>query len=192
MYAGQAYRVPCSTGGLNYSPNLDGVPPESMIDPSKNINMHTGGRTKRGGTAYADVSAISGAPQILNGYDFRKKDGTRFIMRFANTGALYKDTSTTIKTGLASTGRPCFETFLDTLYVTDGQTAPQTWDGVAGATSNLTTPAVDWGTTHQPKYCLKHGIGSSQRMWYFGLDNHLDRLYYSALGNGVDLTSAGA
>lgn len=191
-YAGQAYRIPCAAGGANYSPNLDGIPPEAMIDPSKNINMHTGGRTKRGGTAHADAAAITAAPQILNGYDFRTKDATRSIVRFAATGALYKDNTTTIKTGLATSGRPCFETFLDELYTTDGVTTPQTWNGVAAGTSNITTPAADWSGTHQPKYCLKHGVGASQRMWYFGLDNHLDRLYYSIMGNGKDLTAAGS
>lgn len=191
-YAGQAYQIPCASGGTNYSPNLDGIPPEDMIDPSKNINMHTGGRTKRGGTAHADAAAISGAPQILSGFDFRKKDTTRFIVRFANSGALYKDNTTTIKTGMAVTGRPCFETFLDTLYTTDGQTSPQTWDGIAAGTSDLTTPPADWSGTHQPKYCLSHGVAASQRMWYFGVDNHLDRLYYSILGNGKDMVAAGS
>jgi len=191
-YQGQAYRIPCASGGNNYSPNLDAVPPEAMIDPSKNINMHTGGRTKRGGTSHADAAAITGAPQILNGYDFRKKDGVRSIVRFAATGALYKDNTTTIKTGMATSGRPCFETFLDELFTTDGVTTPQTWDGVAAGTSNLTTPPADWTGTHQPKFCIKHGIGASQRMFYFGVDNHLDRLYYSILGNAKDMTASGS
>lgn len=192
-YAGQAYQIPCAAGGSFYSPNLDGVPPESMIDPSKNINMHTGGRTKRGGTTHADSAAISGAPTILNGFDFRKKStGARSIVRFASTGSLYKDNTTTIKTGMAISGRPCFENFLDTLFITDGQTSPQTWDGAAAATSNITTPATDWTGTHQPKYCLAHGIGASARMWYLGVDNQLDRLYYSKLGDGKDLTATGS
>lgn len=192
MYAGATYQIPCATGGNNYSPNLDAVPPEGMIDPSKNINMHTGGRTKRGGTDYVDADALPGNPQILNGYDFRKNDGTRWIMRFGNDGKLYKDVTTTIKTGMATSGRPCFETFLDTLYITDGVTTPQTWNGVAAGTSDITTPATDWSGAHQPKYCMSHGLGAAQRMWYHGLDNHLDRLYYSVLGNGQDLTGAGS
>lgn len=193
-YAGQAYRIPCAAGGANYSPNLDAVPPEGMISPTKNLNMHTGGRTKRGGTTHGITAAITGAPQILNGYDFRLEVGTQFIMAFAADGKLYKDAgaSTTIKTGLATTGMPCFETFANELYVTDGATTPQTWNGVAAGTSNITTPAVDWGAGNQPKYCLSHGAGLSRRMWYFGLTTTPKRAYYSKLADGKDMTAAGS
>ena len=193
-YAGAAYQIPCATGGSNYSPNLDGLPPESMVSPSKNLNLHTGGRTKRGGTAHAVATAITGTPQILAGYDFRLESGTRKIMAFGDDGALYSDAAagTSIKTGLATSGHPTFETFRNELFVTDGVTTPQTWNGAAASTSNITTPAADWGVGNQPKYCLAHGKGASRRMWFFGLTTTPKRAYYSKLDDGKDLTGTGS
>lgn len=193
-YAGQAYQIPCGAGGNFYSGDLDSVPPEGMVSPSKNLNLHIGGRRKRGGTTPYNSIPITSTPQILNGYDFRKKNASRFIMAFGNDGSLYSDilASTSIKTGLATSGRPCFETFKDELYVTDGINTPQTWDGAAGATSDITTPAVDWGVGNQPKFCLAHGAGVSRRMWYFGCPVNLENAYYSILDDGKDLTGSGS
>jgi hypothetical protein len=193
-YNGQAYQIPCAAGGNNYSLNTDGIPPEAMVSPSKNLNLHTGGRTKRGGTTHAVAAAITGTPRILAGYDFRLEVGTQKIMAFADDGNLYSDAaaSTSIKSGLATSGQPCFETFRNELYVTDGATTPQTWNGVAASTSNLTTPAIDWGAGNQPKYCLAHGAGVSRRMWYFGLTTTPKRAYYSVLDDGKDMTGSGS
>lgn len=190
-YSGQTFRIPCSRGGANYSPNFDLVPAESMVDPTKNINLHTGGRTKRGGTAHVNASAVTGTPAILNGHDFRLESGTRFVVFRGNDGKLYKNFTDTIKTGLSTTNRGTFQAFGDELYHTDGETTPQTWDGAAASTSDISTPAVDWSGTHQPKYVLKHGRGASQRLWFWGVDNAVDRLYYTDNNDGKDVAGGG-
>lgn len=181
-YRGSTYQIPLARGGLNYSKNFEDVPPESMVDPSKNTNLHEGGRAKRGGTSHVNSSALSAVNKILGGYQFRLLNGTEFIMFLGDDGGLYKNSTTTIKTGMATATRPCFETMDNVLYVTDGQTTPQTWNGVAAGTSNIGTPAGDWAGTVQPKYLLKHGLGASERMWFLGVPGFEYRLYYSANG----------
>lgn len=183
-YAGQAYAIPCSRGGVNYSPNFDAVPAESMVDPSKNINMHTGGRSKRGGTAHVNGSAVAGTPSILDGFDFRLKNGTQFIVFRASDGGLYKNFTDTIKTGLATSGFGSFENFNNELYVTDGEHTPQTWNGAAASTSDITTPATDWSGATQPRYVIRHGRGASQRLWFFGVPGKEDYLYFSSHNDG--------
>lgn len=183
-YRGQTYQIPYSRGGANYSKNFADVPPESMIDPSKNVNLHEGGRAKRGGTSHVNSSAISGVNTILGGFQFRLLSGTEFTMFLGDDGGLYKNTTTTIKTGMTTTRRPCFAVMGNEVYVVDRQTSPQTWNGIAAGTSNITTPAGDWTGTIQPKYLLKHGLGASERMWFLGVPGFENRIYYSSDGNG--------
>src|SRR3990167_1509320 len=168
-YRGQTYQIPFSSGGVNYSRNFEEIPSTGMVDPTKNINLFEGGRAKRGGTSHVNDTAISGVSTILGGYQFRLLSGTTFTMFLGDDGGLYKNTTTTIQTGLSTTARPCFETLENELYFFDGQTRPQTWDGAAAGTSNITTPAADWSGTDQPKYVLKHGLGASQRLWAMGV-----------------------
>ena len=189
-YAGQSYRIPCAVGGNNYSPNFDSVPPEAMVDPSKNINMNTGGRTKRGGTAHVNATALPGTYQVMNGYDFRLKNGTRFIMAHTSDGVLYRSadlgaSAVSIKTGLNTSRRSCFATFGNELYVCDGLTTPQTWDGAAASTSDVTTPALDWANgTNEPKYVVVRNVGASKRLIYFGLATDNQALYISSGNDG--------
>ncbi len=191
-YRGGVYAIPCQRGGNVYSPNYDSIPPESMVDPSKNIDFHTGGRTKRGGTSHVNATAITGTPSILSGYDFRLRNNAgRFIVFHTDSGSLYKNETTTIKTGLSS-GQPiCFETFNNELYAVDGQTTPQTWDGAAPGTSNITTPAGDWSGSNQPKFVVKHGRGASQRLWFAGVATHEDSVYYTDANDGKDAGGGG-
>ena len=183
-YRGQTYQIPFSSGGVNYSRNFEEIPSTGMVDPTKNINLFEGGRAKRGGTSHVNDTAISGVSTILGGYQFRLLSGTTFTMFLGDDGGLYKNTTTTIQTGLSTTARPCFETLENELYFFDGQTRPQTWDGAAAGTSNITTPAADWSGTDQPKYVLKHGLGASQRLWAMGVPGFEYRMYYSSNGDG--------
>ena len=188
-YIGQTYRIPCSVGGNNYSPNFDAVPPEAMVDPSKNINLTTGGRTKRGGTAHVNATALPGTYQIMNGYDFRLKSGTRYIMANDSNGVLYRSadlgaTAVSLKTGLNPSRRSCYVTFGNELYFCDGLTVPQTWDGAAASTSDITTPALDWGVSNQPKYVVVRNVGASKRLIFFGLSTDNQALYITAANDG--------
>lgn len=163
-YSGKTFQIPCSTGGFNHNPNLEAIAPNAMIDPSRNINTHNGYRQPRGGTAKINGTAVSGTPQIMGIVDYILPAGTQFIVFATNDGKIYKNSTTTIKTSLASSVNMNFTIFNDTLYCCNGSNVVQTWDGAAGATSNITNPAADW-TTNQPIQMLVHGKGASERLW---------------------------
>src|SRR5574343_408700 len=136
-YAGQTITIPCNQGGLNASPNIDTLPPTAMV-LARNINRHKGGRGRRGGTSKVDSSPMSGSPQVMGLFDYRLTSGTQWIVRGTTDGKIYKNQSTTIKTGLTTGKVVQFEYYKDVLYVCNGSDRPQTWDGAAASTSNLT------------------------------------------------------
>lgn len=185
-YDGLTYVIPCLPGGYNNSPNLDLIKPESMVFPTKNIALQDGGRAKRGGTAKVNSTAVMGTPQIMGLFDFRLVNGNQFLMFAGNDGAVYKNFTTTIKTGMSTTNKYWFEVMDNTLYIFDGATVPQFWDGSAASTSAVTNPAADWSGSNRPKYGIKHGRGASERMIAFGCPNNPHSLYLSASGNGKE------
>src|SRR3990167_2410431 len=178
-YKGQSYTIPLSKGGFNGARNFDGVPSEDFVEPSRNINLHHKGRGRRGGTQHVNGTAVTSVNEILGGYQFRLKNGTEFVVFLGDNGGLYKDYTTTIKTGMSTTAKPCFETMENELYAVDSQTSPQTWDGVAAGTSNITSPPADWSGTNQPSFVVKHGRGNSERLWFSGVNTFEEKLYYS-------------
>ena len=160
----KTYEIDCSRGGLNGNPNVDTLPPYAMIYPTRNLNLHLGTRQARGGSSYVDLAAMTGAPTILGGHDFTLRAGTQFIIRAASDGKIYKDKTTSIKTGLSATAFPCFLTADNKLFYCNGVDIVQTWDGAAAATSAITEPAADWAAS-QPHQMLIHGRGASLRAW---------------------------
>ncbi len=186
-YRGQTYRIPCVRGGLNHNQNTDLIPPEMFVSPSRNINLHEGGRRKRGGTAKVNGTAVSGSPRIMGGFDFQLASSS-FQVFLANDGGLYKDSTTTIKTSMSTINKPSFAVMGSELYIADGDTTPQTWDGSAGATSNVTTPSADWSGSNQPFQLIAHGKGASRRMWAI----YGSAVYYSKLADGKDWTAGTA
>lgn len=182
-----AYIVPCERGGMNHSLNIDAIPPEAMVHPTRNINLHEGGRATRGGTGKVNLSAVTDAPQIMGIYDFIKQDGTQNIVLLCTDGKLYKssDLVTPLHTFASTAKYPHFEVFEDTLYICNGANRPQTWDGVAGATSNLTTPAADWTGSNNPIQLISHGKGNSRRLWAILPSG----VYASALGDGNEFVT---
>lgn len=187
-YAGQTYRVPCDIGGFNANPNTDIIPPTSIIDGS-NMNYHQGGKRKRKGTAKVNSTAISGAPHLIGGIDFILNDGTQFQVFASNDGKIYKNTTTTIKTGLTLNTVANFCVFNNTLYHTNRSDTIQTWDGVAASTSNLANPHADWGANNQPRQLLVHGRGNSERLVAIGTQTNPENVYLSA--NGSDNFATG-
>lgn len=182
-YAGETYRIPCNRGGFNNNRNTDLIPPEMMVDPSRNVNLHEGGRRKRGGTEKVNGSAVSGTPRIMGLFDWQRPT-TSYQLFGTKDGKLYKDSTTTIKTGMSTANKFSFAVFENEVYVVDGDTRPQTWNGVAAGTSDITTPAADWSGADQPFQVLVHGRGVSRRVWFlFG-----NTWYYSSLGDGKVLS----
>jgi len=183
-YAGQTIEVDLNQGGFNNNPNFDALPPSAMVSGSINITLQDGGRRKRGGTAHVNSSAISGTPRLMRLYDFIQTDGTQFLMMAGNDGKFYKNFTDTIKTGLSATNYWDVSAMNDLLLFTDGASTLQTWDGVAGSSSNVSTLAPDWATDSLfPQQLVLHGRGLSQRMWTWTTNN---KIFGSALFDADD------
>lgn len=189
-FSGLTYGVPCNRGGFNNNSNIDIIPPESFVYPSRNINLHKGGRGKRGGTSKVESTAVTGAPRIMGMFDY-VLTSSQFQVFGADDGNVYKDTTTTIKTGMSTANKFHFETMRDVLYIADGSSVPQTWDGAALATSNLTAVAADWSGSAHPSVMIKHRRGLSERLYAFGVAGYRQKLYYSKNGTGGDFSGSG-
>lgn len=186
-YRGKTYQIPCVRGGFNYNQNTDLIQPEMIVMPSRNLNLHEGGRRKRGGTAKVNTTAVTDGPRVMGGFDFQLT-GSSFQVFATVDGKLWKNTTSTIKTGMSTANKFNFSVFNSELYVCDGDTTPQTWNGAAAGTSNLTTPAADWSSSNQPFQMFPHGRGVSRRMWAI----YGSAVYYSKLADGKDFTDATA
>lgn len=186
-FNGQTYRVSCGRGGYTANPNIDELDAFMMIDGSKNINIHENGRGPRGGTSHVDAAAMPSTPQINGIYDFTQTDGTQFVVRCTIDGKIYKDDTTTIKTGLTADSSVYYDFAMlnDSLYISNGSDRPQVWDGSAGSTTNIASVPVDWsgGSGNWPKQILIHGRGNSERAWAI-LSND-NNIYYSVLNDGI-------
>jgi len=190
-YKGQTYAIPCDRGGLNHSRNIDFIPPESMVHPSRNINLHEAGRTKRGGTAYTDNSdwdaAITGTPEILSLFYYRKRDGTENIIAACANGIVYDAHDNSIIDADWTTTEPTsFAVFDDELYIASRGKVPYKFTD-AGDAAVLTNIPSDW-SGDGPGWVVKHGRGASERTWWGFTDTNPQRIYISALSDG-DLIS---
>ena len=173
-YSGQTIEVDLNAGGFNYNPNLDSLQLGAMIDGSINTTLQDGGRRKRGGTSHVNTSAISGTPKLMKLHDFILTTGTQFLMMAGADGKLYKNFTDTLKTGLSTTNYWDMSSMNDLLVTTDGASVLQTWDGAAGSTSDVSTPAPDWATDSlYPQQLVLHGRGLSQRMWSWTTNNKI-------------------
>ena len=184
------YRIPCSRGGIVYSPNEGLVPPTALVDGTKNINLHRGGYEKRGGTAHVNGTAVSGTPEIMNLIDYTLVGSTQFIVLATNDGKIYKNYTTTIKTGLASDKKTSLEVFDNKLFIANGSDTPMYWDGAAGSTTTLTDIPSDWSGTDMPGQFVNHGRGNSQRLWALNVTGNLNSIYASANASGTDFSDA--
>ena len=168
-YNGQTFRIPCDIGGVNANENIDRIPPEAMIENSKNIRLDRGVRETRLGTAKVNTTAISGTPEIVGGFDYILQSGTAFQVKATDDGKIYKNSTTTITTGLTIDKIADFELFTDQLYVCNGANIPQMWDGAAASTVNLgaagiaapTAPTFTTGTLNRVTSATALAIGST-------------------------------
>ncbi len=142
-----------------------------------------GGIHKVGGTTKLNASQITeagvGVP-VQGVFDYWKQGtvatesqqivayvGTQIVKISPTTGVV-----TQLKSGLQSGKQPCFEVFKDSLILTTDSTVdtPQTWDQVAGSTSNL------GGSPPKFSFMVKH----KNRIFASGVATNASRLYYSA------------
>lgn len=132
----EIYRLPFSGVGFNHNPNIDEIPPTSLVYPSRNMNLNKNGAESRGGTSKIDSAKYGGA-EIMGGRDYTLADATQFRVVVTTDGKIWKDTTTTIHTGWTAGQYVHFEVYNFKLYISNGVDVPQVWDGAAGATTDL-------------------------------------------------------
>lgn len=168
QYEGETFAIDCSKGGFDNDLNRDRVDATAMVENTRNINLHKGGRSKRGGTDNVNGTVISGTPRIWGLYQFRLQNGNEFIITATDDGKIQSDYSTEIKTGLTINKAVHFATFNNLLIICTGNELPEVWDGT-GSTATMTDTPTDWNTTGNfPSKMVKHGRGASERLWAIG------------------------
>ena len=188
-YKGAVYQIPCSSGGFNDNPNIDIIPPQMMVEPSRNINIHEGGKAKRGGTAKINSTAITDSPRIAGLIDYTLTSGTQYVVTATADGKIYKNSTSTIKTGLTAGHLADMVVYGNKLYHTNGYDTIQVWDGAAASTSNLANPAADWGAGDQPKQLLVYGKGASERLWALNSTDQPQRIYATGVNDDDFVTN---
>jgi hypothetical protein len=186
-YAGQTFQILTSACGFMHSFNVDAMPPTALVDPTANINMHKGGISKRGGTAYVNAGAYAGAPKITGIHDFYKRSGTHYVVVSTNGGKFYAAYgTTTIASGYTADKYTSAQVVGDAIYIANGGDLPFSYNGTS--TSNV-TPHSDWATVGYPEQLILHGLGNQQRLWSVGFRN--GAVYYSEDGTYNDFTTDG-
>lgn len=186
QYTGNTFAIDLSRGGLNHGQNIDNVPAYSMVEGSRNINIHKGGRSKRGGTDNVNGSVIGGTPRIWGVYQFRLQNGNTFILTADANGEILKDydDASPLKTGLTIDRPVHFITFNNLCIICTGNDLPQVWDGAAGSTTDIVNEAVDWAGGNYPRKMIIHGRGSSERLWAIYGKTDPNTVYASDLNAG--------
>lgn len=181
-YIGETIAVP-SIDGWNANLNIDLIPPSNVTDII-NMNLHKGGRNTRGGVSKVNSTAITNTVQLMGGYQFRLKNKNEFILTATADGKIQKDYVTELKTSLTLDVYSMFETFEDKAYICNGADRPQTWDGTATGTTQISGIPSDWTGTNWPKHIIKHGKGISESLWAYGCSLNPESIYVSQ--NGTD------
>lgn len=187
-YAGQPYRFPFDLAGFQYNRNTDLLGETALVDGTKNVNFHEGGIGKRGGTSLYLASALSGNPAIRGLYDFRKQNGNSYRM-FADAGGKVYHTAEAnlLKSNMSLSNKFNFSVFDDEVYIADGATTPQVWDGSAAFTSNIAGIPTDWTSTSiYPFQIVPHARGANARQWAITSD----AVYASKNGDGDNFADA--
>ena len=174
---------PRMDGGLN-SISSDSVLADNQLRRARNSRLtEFGAITKRGGTQYVS-SAVSGNDDILNGFTWRKDDGTSQVLVVAG-GSLHTSTygslpwTWTQQTGaLSTTVTPYFAKFRDAsnndvVYIGDGGGVNR-WDGTT-LTLNISPVGA------------KNVVVHNQRLWSCGCGTNPQSIFYSSLNNGDTL-----
>jgi len=174
---------PLMSGGLNTNSDDIALTPNQLRKATNARLTDYGAVTKRNGIQRTS-SAVLASATVLNGFTWRKDDGTRQLMAVCNT-ALYTGTygafpiTYTAQSGaLSSTVPPSFAQFRDgtndVVYIADGSLLNR-WNGTTLTTDIAGTVAVTAITVH------------NERLWGCGNSTSPDSIFYSSLNNGNTL-----
>lgn len=154
-------RIDLRQAAFTYDRNYETLPDSALIYPTKNINYHEGGVSKRGGTTIIVTPSV--ASRVMGGIDFRTPSN-QYMVYAKNNGKVYHtDDSNEIATGMSASNYFHFSQFNDELYISDGTTNPKKWTGSGSASA--VTPATDWVTFGQPFQIIYHARGVNARNW---------------------------
>ena len=194
-WSGEVFKISYADCGYNASDNFDALPPNAIVSPSKNVELHEGGVGKRGGSAHVNTTVLSGTPDVNGLYDFRLISGTQVIVGGTSGGKILSNitgTPTELKTGLAADSSYSFMTYNDDVYITVYKSAtasvPQKWNGVAATTSDIGSGATlptDWSSNCFPKQFIVHGYGNSERVWAFAAPGKQHWIYITPNNDGA-------
>ncbi len=185
-YSGESFGYPFHQVGLNHNPNIDLISTNSMVWPSRNINIHEAGVGKRGGTAKVNSTVVTGTPRIMAIKDFRLHNANQVQVFFGKDGKLYNTPTTTIATGLSTSNFGSMAIFKNKLYFVDGANQLQEWDGAAGSTSAITNDPVSWTGSNFPNQVLVHSKRRSKRLVGLVLGTDKEDFYLSALDDATE------
>lgn len=154
-------RLDLKQSAFTYDRNYESLPDTSIIYPSKNINYHEGGVSRRGGTTIIVTPSV--ATRVMGGYDFRTPTAQYQVYAKKNGKVYSGSDATEIASGMSTSNYFHFNQFNNVLYISDGSTLPKKWDGTGTASS--VTPATDWATLGYPIQIIYHPRGVNSRNW---------------------------
>jgi hypothetical protein len=182
-YRGITARIPFDKAGFQPGRDTEFLLPFALVEPTCNVNFHEGGISKRGGTQPFLTAAITGTPAIRGLFQFRKQNGTDFLLFADANGKVYYDgVSNILKSGLSTSNYFSFSVFDDEVFICDGANIPQYWDGSAANTSAITGVATSWASDGYPF----QGVPHSNRMAYINKKG----VYLSDIDNAKDASDA--
>jgi hypothetical protein len=156
----------------------DGYTPSCL---NKFLDADMGIVTRTGYTKY-NTTALTGEQSVSELYNYKKNDGTKYIIAYSSN-SLFSSTGngsfTNIKQGLSSTARPSFTTALDECYGGNGVDDEFSFNGT---TFTVYTVANSTNIVKAKYHCW-----FGNRMNYAGVTGTLSTLYYSELGQPVNL-----
>lgn len=177
--------MPLIDTGLRDDRNIELLPPTALLIPSKNMNYHEGGLSKRGGSS-VNLPGLGNSGQGI--FQFQRPAQRTLI--FAAGGKVYQTNySNVLKSGMSTQNFVSFVQTSKYVFWADGQTNPQYWDGVA-PTSTDVTAAVSWAG-NMPIQMVVHtraGSGAGDRLWAVTPDG----LWYSKLNTPTDFLNGDA
>jgi hypothetical protein len=122
---------------------------------------------KRNGSRSLSVMPSGSTPR--DGYDFKKSDGTEYVLA-SDGGNLYYSVDpssswTSLKTGLSSDAFMEFETAEDKVWMSNGVDAVMSWDGTTLVTYDRTYTSTTNLTTVDSTHITHAGLASSTDYW---------------------------
>lgn len=195
-FRGPKAEIPLGVDGLTGTESVSRTRPGHLLQ-ANNIDFSAGTMRKEGGAEKYNSSAISGAPDVLGGWDWHPSASVQRMVVLCSDGKLYKDSGdgsfpVTLKSGL--TVANVVPVFIDggqealannrKLFICTGSNQVQVLDADGVTTADISTPSLDWAAGNYPTFGCIH----KDRLWLFS--GHI--AYYSTLGDFEDFTGAGS